>query len=231
MQVRLALAVALIFALCPKGAYAQCSPAVEASCLSWTLPPGLVLVGAAAGTVDPEGVYTIRPKNTSGAYMANVPVTIEWNRSDYPYLVCANQPYPGMGYTYSGGVHQFTTNTDAFGYAMFCIAGAGYLGTSCPTLPSMNFGKARVKVCGVQLNPTFGLHLTIAGANYDESNDGVGPADLSRWQADYFCYANQENDPAYYVARADLDGSQTLGPADYSKLLDIYFSSSVNRCP
>lgn len=100
---------------------------------------------------------------------------------------------------------------DSHGRASFRVVGHADHAASDTNAPSL-----RIYADGL-------LSGTVPVAAFDQDGIGLGPADNSLCQADYF--SDQ------YWERSDLDGDGVLGPADLSLWLDAFFGDgSLTNC-
>lgn len=184
---------------------------------SSTWPHHVVLVGTnAAGVPDPIGRMDFAIYRFGGT----TPVggaAIVFDFSGCPGVeICSDQGNAEVGADCP--THTVRTFADAFGKASMIITGRVDRALAQSHAPS-----AKLYVDGV----FFG---TVPVAAYDQDGNGLGAADNSLWQADYFS--------GQYWERTDLDGDGALGAADLSAWLRAYFAdgstrgcSSGNVCP
>lgn len=180
-------------------------PGAESS----TWPHHVVLVGTdGGGTPDPIGKmdfqinHLLQPNNPYGSPL------IVLDFSACPGVeICANQGDPAM--LADCPTHTVRTIGDNFGRATMIVTGRidrNFANSHAPT--------AKLYVDGV-------LFGTIPVSAYDQDGFGLGAADNSLWQTDYFS--------GQYWERTDFDGDGSLGAADLSAWLRAYFGSGSTR--
>lgn len=180
-----------------------------------TWPRNVLLVGTdPSGVPDPAGTITVVARHLGGGNYGSPLFVLDLSQAPDIEL-CTTQPDPAV-------IVDCPTRTarwfgDAHGAATVRIAGHATHAISAPHAPS-----AMLFCDGV-------LFGTIPIATPDEDGNGVGAADNSLWQQDYFS--------GPYWERSDLDGDGTLSAADLSIWLSIYFpggstrNCSGNVCP
>ena len=181
-----------------------------------TWPRHVLLVGTSAGgAVDPAGRMDFTICRATCAVREGYSLIV-FDFSQSPGIeFCSPQPDPAL-------IVDCPTRTvrcfaDAQGNASFSIAGRfnrSVIGSHAPS--------CKLIVDGVE----FG---TMPVAAVDEDGYGLGAADISLWQQDYFS--------GPYWERSDFDGDGTLSAADLSIWLSVYFvggstrSCIGNACP
>ena len=175
---------------------------------SSTWPHHVVLVGTnGAGVPDPIGKMDFAIYRFGGT----TPVggaAIVFDFSECPGVeICADQGNPAV--IADCTTHTVRTFADNFGKASMIITGRVDRAFAQSHAPSL-----KLWVDGV----FFG---TIPVAAYDQDGFGVGAADNSLWQTDYFS--------GQYWERTDLDGDGVLGASDLSAWLRAYFADGSTR--
>jgi len=177
-----------------------------------TWPRHIDLVGRdAAGASDVLGTLDFHITRIGGTVESGFALIVLDYSSSPGIRICAQQD-PGVVVACdAGGSRYVRVIADGHGRASFRIVGhsdrlAG--GANTPTVT--------IYADGV-------LFGTIPIATYDEDGGGLGPADNSLWQADYFS--------SLYWERSDFDGDGVLGPSDLSQWLTAYFGNgSIFNC-
>lgn len=195
-----ALALAAIIGLAPS-AHAGVP---DANASTW--PRHMVLVGADANNVpDPIGRVDFVIRRFGGSLQGGSRIILDFSAAS-DLNVAVDQHDAGVRVFCQTGAGPFVEAiTDNFGHIAFSIMGHANHQAAGTSVPSV-----AVSVDGVP----FG---TIPVAAFDEDGNGLGPADHSLWQSDYF--SDQ------YWERSDFDGDGVLGPADLSAWLTAFFAA------
>jgi len=179
-----------------------------------SLPTRVLVVGTdAAGAPDPLGRFQVEVRSQGGDPWLNGLVVASFE-STPDIDMCTTQPNPPQ-YTTCDYGSATGTLTDANSTATLTILGRANRAQSDAAAPSL-----KIYCDGVLIG-------TVRVAVLDQDGGGIGPADLSLWQDDYFS--------SQFLERSDLNGDGALGPADLSFLLGAYFANgSTNNgstCP
>lgn len=172
-----------------------------------TYPNHVLLVGTdAAGVADPAGTLTFHIVHFGG------------------------RPYPDalivLDFSNCAGIELCSTQADP------------QVTVDCPTHTARFFGNgngdATVRITGRVSRAVPGSHApscnvysdgvffgTVPAASPDEDGNGLGAADNSLWQQDFFS--------GQYWERSDFDGSGALGAADLSLWTSLFFANGSTR--
>lgn len=172
-----------------------------------TFPRHILLVGSDPGGVaDPAGAITCVARHYGGGNYG------------YPLFVLDLSSAPD--------IQLCTTQSDPAVIVDCATRTARWFGD--------NHGAATVRIEGHATRGATGTHEasaklfcdgapfgTIVVATPDEDGNGLGAADNSLWQQDYF--------GGQYWERSDFDGDGTLGANDLSLWLNVYFPGGSSR--
>jgi hypothetical protein len=207
------LAVLVLGAALPRVTHAQVPD--PAQCI---VPSHVLVVGTnAAGVPDPIGACTIKVIRLSGTPIRGSYVVLDFaNAPDI--RVAASQPGANVGAFCDAGLYSSVRGTTASdGTVSFTVIGQASHARPDAGHPSLN-----IYADGVFLG-------TVPVAAVDQDGGGLGAADNSLWQSDYFS--------GQYLERSDFDGDGMLGAADFSLWLAAFFgggsiaNSSTLVCP
>ena len=177
---------------------------------SSTWPHHVLLVGEDANhTVDPAGRMDFAICRIGCLVVTPDPVIV-FDFTQSPGIeICSPQPDPAVLVDCSTRTVRYVG--DGSGHASFAIAGC-----VDRSVPGSHAPSCVLYVDGV-------LFGTIPIAAVDEDGNGVGGADNSLWQQDYFS--------GQYWERSDFDGDGALGGGDLSQWLTVYFGNgSTQSC-
>jgi hypothetical protein len=206
-----ALSLVALGAVLPRVARAQHPDAAQ--CI---VPSHVMVVGTdAAGVPDPIGTFTIKIIDIGGRPISNATVVLDFvNTPDIQ--VAAIQPGANIGAACLPGGASVGGTTAIGGAVSFAIIGRANHALTDAGHPSL-----RIYADGFFIG-------TVTVAALDQDGGGLGAADNSLWQADYFS--------GQYLERSDLDGDGVLGAADFSLWLAAFFgggsiANSSTFCP
>jgi hypothetical protein len=180
-----------------------------------TVPSHVLVVGTdAAGVPDPIGTCTIKVIRIGGTPIHQADVRLVANSTDI--RVAATQPGANQGVG-CFGFWSVRGSTAIDGTVSFTV-----IGQADRTPPNAGHATLSIYANGVFLG-------TVPVAALDQDGGGLGAADNSLWQADYFS--------GQYLERSDFDGDGVLGAADFSLWLAAFFgggsiaNNSTFICP
>jgi len=211
---------ATLMAACGLLVSAAAMASVPSPCNS-TIPCGISIVGNTGGAADVKGQFSVSIRDLANNPVANASVVVDFSACCNDIRLSTTQLAPGV--TLDVPTKTVRAIADAGGIATFIVmGGASELGATPAT------GCAKIYADGVLITDGVCKPPSVQVAAYDLNGAllggaGVGPADLSRWLADFF------STPTPYRARSDYDYSvlctQDTGPADLSKWLALFFGS------
>jgi len=170
-------------------------------------PRHVLLVGTdASGVADPAGTMSFTIRDLGNHPQGSALVVLDF--SNTPGIVlCTPQPDPAV--IFDCGTRTVRWFVDRLGQATIRLTGRANRSVPGSQAPSAN-----LSVDGV----LFGI---IPIATPDQDGNGLGAADNSLWQQDYFS--------GPYWERSDFDGDGSLGAADLSMWTTLYFAGGSTR--
>ena len=172
-----------------------------------TTPHHVVVVGTdAAGVADPAGTLTFVIRHLSGNPYPDPLIVLDFSNSPGIEL-CSVQADPAVTVDCPTRTARFFG--DHLGNASVRITGRVNRGTPGSQAPSCHLFADGVLMGLVPI------------AAPDEDGNGLGAADNSLWQQDYFS--------GPYWERSDFDGDGSLGAADLSLWTTLYFAGGSTR--
>ena len=200
---------------------AECinTPGVPCAERVW-LPCGINLVGHNGGTLaDPLGEFTVTLADWGNNPIPGADVWLDFSACCDDIRLASVQYGPGLFLGPGKTVHCMT---DAHGVARFRIMGAA---TASSSTPGLGCAEVWARNEGVSVLLTDGVSRpkpTVGAFDLDGAlpgGAGVGPSDLSLWEADFFSSLNP--------FRSDYDFSvlcvRSVGPSDLAKWLQVFF--------
>ncbi len=171
-----------------------------------SIPCQINLVGSTGGVADGIGETQVVIRDFARNPLAGAVVTIDFSACT-DLRIATSQPFPGVEAHCDAPIGTVTATTNAAGIATFRIVGGAR--NSAGGAPGAGYQCALVYADGVLIG-----RVNI-GAFDQNGIGGVNPVDVSVWLMDFFT----GQITGTYFGRSDFDCSQTLSPADLSRLL------------
>lgn len=185
------------------------------------VPCGILLVGVNSnGVPDPAGTFTIITRHGNNAPWSHGSVVLDFGACP-DASICSVQVTTGVVVACEPGARTITAMPNTSGVITLTLVG-GIAHRSTPATA----GCLRIFAGGVLLTDGT-CHEDVSVSALDESgDDGLGPADLSLWLADFF--------GPTYMPRSDFDHAalcdRVLGPGDLSRWIGSFFGNYTSGC-